>query len=170
MTRRRVRYSRVGPCLVVVLILALDLTTKRWAEAALDPGASSELIGDVLRATLGFNSGVAFGLSVGSATAVTLVVGLLTFEVGLWFAGWLRSGPGLSVWSLGLVLGGACGNLIDRLGDGRVTDFMDVGVGAARWPTFNLADTCIFMGVCGVGWSLLRPTQEAPSSAVGTAA
>lgn len=51
-----------------------------------------------------------------------------------------------AAWSAGLVLGGALANAVDRWPDGRVTDFLDVGLGAARWPAFNLADAAIVVG------------------------
>ena len=55
--------------------------------------------------------------------------------------------PRRAVWPLGLILGGAIGNFVDRLPDGLVTDFLDFGVGTLRWPTFNLADTFLILGV-----------------------
>jgi signal peptidase II len=49
--------------------------------------------------------------------------------------------------SLALILGGALGNLTDRIGTGRVTDFLDFGIGTMRWPVFNIADSCITVGI-----------------------
>ena len=54
-----------------------------------------------------------------------------------------------------MILGGAIANFVDRLSDGRVTDFLDFGLGAARWPTFNLADSFIIVGAALLLWSIL---------------
>jgi signal peptidase II len=95
---------------------------------------------------LGHNSGVSFGLlnsvpSWGLVLLSLLIIGCLV--------SWLwQSTSSLTVCALGLVIGGALGNLIDRLRHGAVTDFLDFHVGEYHWPAFNMADTAI---VCGVG-------------------
>ena len=58
--------------------------------------------------------------------------------------------------ALGLVLGGSVANLIDRLDDGRVTDYLDLGLGSRRWPTFNLPDTAIVLGLLLALWLLFE--------------
>jgi signal peptidase II len=68
----------------------------------------------------------------------------------IWLLQLLRSSEfpsQITAWPIGLFLGGAVANFVDRLPDGRVTDFLDVGIGAYRWPTFNLADSFIVLGV-----------------------
>ena len=73
--------------------------------------------------------------------------------------------------ALGLVAGGAAGNLIDRIRSGRgVVDFLDVGIGALRWPTFNVADIAVSCGAIALAISLWRedarrPEQESASAA-----
>jgi signal peptidase II len=135
--------------LTVLVTIALDSTSKIWIEQMLDPSQPISVAGEFLRLTLGYNSGVAFGMFANGGPWPLIVTGLVILFLFVWFAQGLRSGqfsPG-AVWPIGLLLGGAIGNFIDRLLDGQVTDFLDVGIGAARWPTFNLADSFILIGV-----------------------
>ncbi|MGH7527104.1 MAG: signal peptidase II, partial [Gemmatimonadales bacterium] len=120
--------------------VVLDLITKVIAEATLlrTPGVS--VFGDWFQLRLVYNQGAAFGLHLGPYSrwiffSVALVAVFVlhrmsrTSPVGDWFR----------QLALGLVTGGAAGNLIDRVRSARgVVDFLDVGIGALRWPTFNL--------------------------------
>ncbi len=130
-------------------VLVLDVVTKRLAETALDRWPPTPLLGQSLRLTLGHNTGVAFGLFANGGTGPLLVTGAIIAGLLLWLGYALRSRQigAAHAWPLGLVLGGAIANFVDRLPDGRVTDFLDAGFGAARWPTFNLADSFIVLGV-----------------------
>ena len=126
-------------------VVALDQLTKGWLTSFLGPGESIDVIGDLVRLVHGQNNGGLFGLFSGQAlpfAAVSLVV------VGLIVAYHARSGrnPYLSV-TLGLLLGGALGNLIDRLRLGYVVDFVDAGIGDLRWYTFNVADAAISFAI-----------------------
>jgi signal peptidase II len=107
------------------------------------------VIDDLFRLTLGYNTGVAFGMFANGGLAPLVVTGVIIAGLVIWFSRSLYTGhfPGWAAWPIGLLLGGAIGNFIDRLPDKRVTDFLDVGLGAARWPTFNLADSFILIGV-----------------------
>jgi signal peptidase II len=133
---------------VALVILVLDFATKRVAEQGLLPIPSVEVLGDWLQLRLVYNEGAAFGLHLGPwsrwiflAVAVVAIVLLYRLARSSPPRDWLRQ------LSCGLVAGGAAGNLIDRIRTAQgVVDFIDVGVGAHRWPTFNVAD----MGVsCG---------------------
>ena len=138
---------RLLPALLVAL--ALDGLTKAWAEQALRLGEPVPVVGQVVRLTLGYNTGVAFGLFANGGPWPLLVTGLIigVLVIGLW--GSLRAGelPRTAAWPAGLMLGGAIANFADRLPDGRVTDFLDFGLSAQRWPTFNLADSFIVFGL-----------------------
>lgn len=133
---------------VVSLAAALDLATKAWAQASLESHRPLALLGEGARLILGYNRGVAFGLLDGTGPLPTILSGLVI--AGL--LGWTLQRalqartPTVMVALLGLVIGGALGNFLDRLPDGRVTDFLDVGLGVWRWPTFNLADSFILSG------------------------
>jgi signal peptidase II len=125
---------------VAAIIITIDQVTKTLAVDHLSSGPV-HVIGP-LSLELAFNSGVAFSLGTGDTLPIILVaIGLIV--VVFWF---LRGAPSNTIASgLGLVLGGAIGNLADRLFRGRhgaVVDFIHVGF----WPTFNVADTSI---VCG---------------------
>ena len=131
------------------LALSLDLLSKAWAERTLNLYQPVPLVDQYVRLTLHYNSGVAFGLgNTGTVWPTIVTGGIITGLIG-WLVTALRRGvvPGAASWPVGLILGGALGNFADRLPDGRVTDFLDVGVGATRWPTFNLADVFITIGV-----------------------
>lgn len=129
--------------------LVLDVLTKAWAEQTLTLHRPMPVIGDLFRFTLGYNTGVAFGLFAKGQAGPLIVTGIVIAGVILWSLLALRSGEltSLAAWPMGLILGGAIGNFIDRLPDMRVTDFLDAGIGATRWFTFNLADTFIVLGV-----------------------
>lgn len=138
---------------VAGVVVALDQATKTWALEALADGP----IGLVwtLRLNLSYNRGAAFGL--GKGLAPLLVAGGVALLVVL--AGFSRGLTGrLPTFALGLVLGGAAGNLVDRLfrgHDGAVVDFIDL----QWWPVFNVADMAI---VCGAILLVLTSGRDAP--------
>lgn len=157
--------GRTGPPALLALVAAvLDVLTKTWAESALELHTPVPVLGDTARLTLGYNTGSAFGLFQDGGTPLLMATGLMI--VGL--AALLLAGPRAGITppltsALGLMLGGAVANFADRWPDGRVTDFLDVGVGALRWPTFNLADSFIVVGITVIMLaSLIRPTTDGP--------
>ena len=122
-------------------VIVLDQVTKAWLVANVSPGDRVEVLGDLVRLILSQNSGALFGLFRDNA----VLFGLVSLGViGLIVAYHGRSGRSLYLSiALGLLLGGAVGNLIDRLRLGYVVDFIDVGIGDWRFYTFNLADSAI---------------------------
>jgi len=131
------------------VVFALDGLTKIWAEQTLTPFQPVPVIGDWFRFTLGYNTGVAFGMFANGGNWPLILTGIIIVGLLVWFSRGLATGhfPAQAAWPIGLLLGGAIGNFIDRFPDGRVTDFLDVGLGALRWPTFNIADSFILIGV-----------------------
>lgn len=110
------------------------------------------------------NTGMAFGLFAGSTSGLRpLILSALSVAaialVGamLWKA---RQMDRLSVTGLALVLGGAAGNVFDRIAWGRVTDFLEFYIGSLHWPTFNLADSAIVVGSGLLLMDLLRPNRQ----------
>lgn len=151
-------------------VVALDQATKAVASSGLETGESVSVLGDFIRLTLVHNTGAAFGLFPGSRVPF-IIVSVLAIGVVLYlfFRDTYRS-----VWNrtlLGCILGGAIGNLVDRVRLGWVVDFIDVGFGTARWPVFNVADSAVTLGVLLLAWNLARsghvatPEPENPSRA-----
>ena len=126
---------------LVVVIIVADQLTKAWLTGFLAPGASVAVVDDWLRLVFSENRGGLFGLLQGSVLAFAALSAVV---IGLIVAYHARAGrdPYLSV-ALGLLTGGAIGNLIDRLRFGYVLDFVDAGIGDVRWYTFNVADAAI---------------------------
>lgn len=135
--------------LAMLIALGLDWLTKAWAEQTLELYQPVPVVGELFRFTLGYNTGVAFGLFANGGSWPLIVTGLVIFGLLIWFVRALRLQqiPAVAAWPIGLLLGGAIANFGDRFPDGRVTDFLDVGIGATRWPTFNLADSFILIGL-----------------------
>lgn len=132
-----------------VVAFSLDGASKIWAEQALAPHQPMPVIGETFRFTLGYNTGVAFGMFSNGGPWPLAITGVVILGLILWVINILRQGklPPPAGGAIGLLLGGAIGNFVDRVPDGRVTDFLDVGLGTARWPTFNLADSFILIGL-----------------------
>lgn len=142
--------------MALLVALALDALTKVGAERALAFGQPVPIATQLFRLTLGYNSGVAFGLFANGGPWTIVVTGIIIAGLSIWVVRALRAGElafAMS-WPIGLILGGAMANFADRLPDGRVTDFLDMGLGAARWPTFNLADSFIVVGGVLLLWSI----------------
>jgi signal peptidase II len=125
------------------IVVLIDQLTKSWALTRLRGGRSIDVIEGALSLRLTFNPGGAFGFGKEFPEFFLVATIVVIITIVAW-AG--RSGEvGLAI-PLGLVLGGGIGNLIDRLFrgfDGRVVDFIDPHV----WPVFNVADSCIVIGV-----------------------
>jgi signal peptidase II len=152
---------------ILIAIVASDVITKAVAVKMLGlQRVPHEVFGEYVRFTLVYNPGAAFGLHVGEHSRwvfMALTIGALLILGRLYVAA--PSGDRPRVISLALVCGGAIGNLIDRIRDPRgVVDFLDVGVGDARWPTFNVADMAVSIGafvLAIVLWAEERPADEA---------
>ena len=135
--------------LTFTVALALDSLSKAWIEQTLILHHPVPVIGDLFRLTLSYNTGVAFSLFEGGGSVLLIVTSIIILGLVVWvFLAVCRGQISTTtVWFIGLIMGGAVGNFVDRLPDRRVTDFLDLGIGATRWPTFNLADTFIVFGV-----------------------
>ena len=126
---------------IAAVVVVLDQLTKAWLVANVAQGEVVRVVGDAVRLVYHQNSGALFGLFRDQA----IVFGIISIGViGLIVGYHARSGRSLylSV-ALGFLLGGAVGNLIDRLRLGYVVDFVDIGIGDLRFYTFNVADSSI---------------------------
>ena len=130
-------------------VLVTDQVTKLIAVDRLSPVyVPHELLGNVMRFTLVYNPGAAFGISFGSYSREIFTV-ITTAALVLLYRLYRDTYPEslARVIAIALVTGGAIGNLLDRLRSPRgVVDFVDVGIGTSRWPTFNVADMAISCG------------------------
>jgi len=123
-----------------LLVVALDQGAKALIESNLVPGEQISVLGP-LSLTLAHNDGVAFGLASGGGTAL---IALTLIALGFVAALFARHPTRPGIWvAVGLLAGGALGNLIDRVRTGAVTDYVDL----LSWPPFNLADVAITLGV-----------------------
>ncbi|HEX7942675.1 MAG TPA: signal peptidase II [Gemmatimonadaceae bacterium] len=154
--------SLFWPILLVVTIV--DVITKAVAERQLLPrGIPHEVLGNGLRFTPVYNPGAAFGLNLGpqsrwifaGLTLVALAILARLYRM-------TRVGHTARTIALALVCAGAIGNLFDRVRSFfGVVDFIDVGVGDARWPTFNVADMAVSVGAALLAWVLWQEDREA---------
>ncbi len=129
-------------------VLALDFLTKWWVQQNLPLARPVPILGDVFRLTHIMNPGAAFGIHVGEHSRAIFIgltfVALIFLGGMLWYAS--RSDT-LRLTALSLLLGGAIGNLLDRIRFPEgVIDFLDVGLAGIRWPVFNVADMGITLG------------------------
>ena len=132
--------------LTALTILVADQFTKALVVANLAIGEKARLLGDLVQVWHAQNRGAAFSLFQGG-TAFFLIVSVLSIGMVAYFHRSLRDRtPWLHV-VLGIVLGGTLGNFIDRLRQGYVTDWLSIGIGDTRWPTFNVADSSVVIGI-----------------------
>ena len=144
--------------LLPVSVLGLDLLSKLWILSRLHEGESITVIPGFFNLLLNFNSGAIFGSLQGLPEWVRAVIFVAAGIAALVYFGslFLREGtPALERTALGLILGGALGNGLDRLWHGRVVDFLDFIFGSWHYWTFNLADSAIVCGAILYGVHLL---------------
>jgi signal peptidase II len=138
MPMRGARWALAG--LVVAVVLLVDQTTKALVRSSIAPGEQRDVLGPLSLVDV-HNRGVAFGFLGGGGALVLVVTFAALALLLIYFA---RHAERPLLWlPTGLVLGGALGNLIDRIHQGYVTDFIHV----PHWPAFNVADMCISGGV-----------------------
>jgi signal peptidase II len=159
------RAAGLGLALTLALFVFLaDQSLKRHIEGSMRLGESTSLIPDVLRLTHIENAGGAFGILDGRGGLL-----LLGSVIGVAFVLWmLLQGPPDRVTTLGcgLILGGAAGNLLDRLTEGVVTDYLDLEFWPLEaWPVFNAADAAIVFGVLVLLLAALRREKVSRRSA-----
>jgi signal peptidase II len=152
---------------LLVTLLGTDCATKELAETRLAPAVPEQVMGDYVRLTLAYNRGAALSISVGghsrlvfSLAAVVAIVLLARFYRRI-----PAPSPGL-VAAIALMIGGALGNLLDRLRSPRgVVDFIDLGIGSYRFWTFNVADVGVSIGAVMLAWFLARSDRAEERSA-----
>lgn len=144
---RKLRYGVLS-----LLVVVLDQWTKWLVELHLPHSVSQPVIDGFLNLTHVQNTGVAFGLfaqhGADGGAWLLIALGVLALVAVMVYFRFAPPSARLLLSSLALIVGGAVGNLIDRLASGAVTDFVDVYVGTYHWPAFNVADSAITIGIC----------------------
>ncbi len=153
---------------LVIFVLAADQLTKYAVETFTSNGSLRVLVPGLLNLVHTNNPGVAFGIFANSEMPWRAPL-LIAFSAGVmslivWLLATGRAGGWFGQYGMTLILGGAAGNLLDRITRRSVTDFIDFHVGSHHWYTFNVADSAIVIGASLVVLELLRdwrhPTQE----------
>ena len=134
------------PLLVVVIAVTVDRVSKLLIEQHIQAHDPLLLLGEYVRLVLWYNDGAAFGIRLGD-TWVHVVLSVLAMGLVGYMIWHTPREDRIGLMGFGLIMGGAVGNLWDRLAAGRVTDFIDVGINTYRWPTFNVADSCVVVGI-----------------------
>jgi signal peptidase II len=149
---------------LAVAVLAADQASKYVVGRFTSVGSVRVLIPGLLNLAHTSNPGVAFGMFADSETPWRAPL-LIVFSIGVmaliaWLLATDRAGGWLGRHGMALILGGAAGNLFDRLLQRRVTDFLDFHLGSYHWYTFNLADSAIVIGAAFVILELLRDARH----------
>lgn len=140
--------KHIIPALVVVLAFVADLVTKNLALKHLGFYDRFDFLGGFVRFDLTYNQGGVFGIMQGYKNFF-LIVSIIVLLIMVAYYFYEKQMPGLFRVAMALIIGGAAGNIYDRLIPGRpgVVDFISVGIdGVYRWPTFNIADSVIIAG------------------------
>lgn len=142
------RASRLGLLVLSGIVLLLDQLTKLAAREHLELYQAKE-VGQFWNWTLAYNEGAAFSFLANQGGWQKIVFGLIALivSIGLIYYILAKSYAWVAGIAFSLILGGALGNLFDRIIAGKVTDFIDWHVGVHHWPAFNLADSAISIGV-----------------------
>jgi signal peptidase II len=135
---------------VAIVVFVLDRITKSAVDASIPLGSSVEVVGEWVRISHVTNTGAAFGLLPGGTTLLSVLSVAAVLAIVFYYRR-LAAGSQLIAATLGMQLGGAFGNLVDRIGQGHVVDFVDVGIpGGPRFWAFNVADSSIVVGIIAV--------------------
>jgi signal peptidase II len=152
--------------LISALVVTADRLTKTWVSSHIRIGGAIPVLDHVLRITHWTNEGAAFSLFAGTASpntvrwvlvSFTLAAALVIFIVLLRFGNRIT----LTTVALALILGGALGNVHDRIVYGSVVDFIEVHIFTYHWPDFNVADSSVVIGACLLFLDSLRPQRKA---------
>ncbi len=147
-------------------VFAADLASKWWLLYGLELGRRGAIeITPFFNLVLVWNRGISFGLFNDGGVSGRWLLVALTAAIIIGLAVWLVRAQGrfLAI-ALGLVIGGAIGNMYDRIVYGAVRDFFDVHIGSHHWPAFNLADSAISVGVALLIWDAVMGTGDEAES------
>lgn len=148
---------------LAALVLVLDQASKAWVLASFRP-MESHIVTPFFNLVLVFNSGAAFSFLAGAGGWQKWFFVVLALGISLWLLMLLRrhAPERLLPAALSLILGGAIGNVVDRLRFDAVVDFLDFHLAGYHWPAFNVADSAITVGVALMLWHQFRFGKESP--------
>lgn len=154
--------------IISLAVLVLDQWSKWLVEAHLPYSVAQPVIDGFLNLTHVRNTGVAFGLlsghgAEGGGSWTLALLGLLALAAVVFYFRLASPSQKLLLTALALIMGGALGNLVDRVAAGAVTDFIDVYVGTQHWPSFNVADSAITVGIVLMLFDSFRPHPDDPA-------
>lgn len=151
---------------VAVIVFVLDRLTKTWVEQSIPLHEGRDVVGAYVRIVHTQNTGAAFGLLPERTTLLSVLSVVAVLAIVYYYRQFANSSP-LVTATLGMQLGGAFGNLLDRVTKGYVVDFVDVGIpGGVRFWAFNVADSSIVVGiilVTGLLWLEERKSSARPA-------
>ena len=146
---------------IAVLVFLIDQLTKRWVQQSIPLYQARPVVGDYVRIVHTENTGAAMGLLPERTTLLSILSVFAVFAILYYYRQIASSSPLVSA-TLGMQLGGAFGNLVDRVGQGYVVDWIDVGIpGGWRFWAFNVADSSIVVGIVLVTLLLWIEEQKA---------
>src|SRR5438309_11443927 len=150
---------------VAIAVFALDRLAKAWVVENIPVGTARPIAGDYIRIVHAQNTGAAFGL-LPERTTLLSVLSIIAVLAIVYYYRQIASSSAVVSATLGMQLGGAAGNLLDRVTQGYVVDFVDVGVGDVRFWAFNVADSSIVVGIILVTLALWYDAHsDAPTTA-----
>lgn len=150
---------------IAVLVFALDRITKIWVQENIPLYGGQQIVGEYVRIVHTQNTGAAFGLLPERTTLLSVLSVVAVLAIVYYYRQFANSSP-LVTATLGMQLGGAFGNLLDRVTQGYVVDFVDVGFpGGPRFWAFNVADSSIVLGIIMVTLLLWREERKTPARA-----
>jgi len=144
---------------VTILVMISDQGSKLLVERRMTLGQSVSVVGSFFHLTFIRNAGSAFGIFLGGGWFY-MISSIVAVILIFYYLRRISAGHVWSKVSLAMILGGALGNLADRLRIGAVTDFLDFGIGRLRWPVFNVADAAVTVGVAIFLLTLLLKKKE----------
>lgn len=152
--------------LVVTVVVVLDQVTKRIVQTRMQLHDRIEVLGDAIRLTYIRNPGAAFGIHAGpNSRFIFLAISVIALGILAAIYRFTPAADRLRIVSIGLISGGAIGNIIDRVTSAAgVVDFVDVGLGDLRWPVFNVADMAVTTGAIVLALSLWREDRRLEAS------
>ena len=144
------------PIFLSIFIVLADQLVKWFVSCEMFPGMSIPVIQDIFHITFVLNPGAAFGI-LAHQRSFFIIMGILIVVLGAVFSPYIRRQCPLFRYGTALLLGGALGNLIDRVRFGHVIDFFDFRI----WPVFNIADIAIVLGVAAIIYAILFKMHSA---------